>query len=276
MAQPRTTGIDASEGARRRAGWTGLALALAASSILILSGCGHRRKIAPLPAPEALPPPAQSYSPAPEPLPPGRIAPTPVPPGGIDGEDLDYINTHRPILTQVGLATWYTAPYKGRKAANGELFSDDALTAANRTLPMGTLIVVTNLRTGQSSAMRITDRGPFVEGRILDLTIASAKAIGIYRTGSALVRMDIYRAPKPILTGGRWCVQIGAFKSQRKAKKLKAELQRKYPDATVIEFPGEDSYWVRIRPQGDNRERAESIAHHVHPAEGEAFITRLD
>ena len=72
--------------------------------------------------------------------------------------------THTPILTEVGYATWYTAPYAGRKSANGQVFDDDAMTAAHRTLPMGSLVVVTNLKTGQSSAMRITDRGPFVEG----------------------------------------------------------------------------------------------------------------
>ena len=193
-------------------------------------------------------------------------------------EDLDYINTHKPILIEEGLATWYTAPYKGRRAANGQVFSDHALTAAHRTLPMGSLVVVTNLTTGQTSAMRITDRGPFAEDRMLDLTIASAKATGVYRAGLTRVRMEVYRSPKPIDSGGRWCVQIGAFKSEHKANKLKAQLVRKYPEANVIEFPGVESYWVRIRPQGDNREQAESIARHLRPSEveAEAFLTRLD
>jgi rare lipoprotein A len=201
-----------------------------------------------------------------------------VPPGGVNAADLDFVKTHRPIQSEEGLATWYTAPYKGRKAANGEVFSDRALTAAHRTLPMGSLIVVTNLKTRQSSAMRIADRGPFVDGRILDLTVASAKATGIYQAGTARVRLDVYRTPKPIETGGRWCVQIGAFHSEHKANKLKAQLLRKYPSSTVIEFPGQDSYWVRIRPQGDNREEAESIARNLRPSESEAeaFLTRLD
>lgn len=186
------------------------------------------------------------------------------------------MNTHEPVLTEVGYATWYTAPYKGRKAANGEVFNDAALTAAHRTLPMGSLVVVTNLKTGQWSAMRITDRGPFVDGRILDLTIASAKATGVYRAGLVRVRLDVYETPKPIDTGGRWCVQIGAFHSERLALKLKQQLQDRYPEANVIEFPGQDSYWVRIRPHGDDRAMAESIAKRLRPAEGEAFLTRLD
>jgi rare lipoprotein A len=208
----------------------------------------------------------------------GRIPITPVPAGGVSAEDVEFVRAHRPILSEQGLATWYTAPYKGRKAANGQVFSDRAFTAAHRTLPMGSLIKVTNLKTGQSAAMRITDRGPFVDGRILDLTIASAKATGVYRVGTAEVRLDVYQTPKPIERGGRWCVQIGAFKSERKAEKLKKDLLRKYPDSNVIEFPGQDSYWVRIRPQGDNREQAESIARRLRPseAEAEAFLTRLD
>jgi rare lipoprotein A len=201
---------------------------------------------------------------------------TPVPSGGVSAEDLEFVHSHSPVRTETGYATWYTAPYKGRRAANGQVFDDRALTAAHRTLPMGSLVVVTNLKTSQSSAMRITDRGPFVDGRILDLTIASAKATGVYRAGLAQVRIDVYETPKPIDTGGRWCVQIGAFHRERSARKLKAQLQRKYPDANVIEFPGEDSYWVRIRPVGDNRQQAESIAHRLRPEEGEAFLTRLD
>ena len=97
--------------------------------------------------------------------------------------------------------------------------------------------------------MRISDRGPFVPDKILDLTIASAKSIGVYRAGMARVRIDVYQTPKPMDTGGRWCVQIGPFTTERKAIKLKEELLDKYPTSRVIEFPGEKSYWVRIRPE---------------------------
>ena len=262
---------------RRLVLWTGLALALAA-----VFGCGHKRNTAQLPAPQAAPPvaqPAYPTHPTHRTQPSasgGRIPITPLPTGGVSPDDLEYIATHRPILSEEGDATWYTAPYKGRKAANGEVFSDAALTAAHRTLPMGSLIVVTNLATNLSSAMRISDRGPFVPDKIIDLTLASARATGVYPIGTARVRIDVYRTPKPIDSGGRWCVQIGAFTSERRAEKLKEQLLRRYPDARVIEFPGEDSYWVRIRPEGDNREQAEWIARQLHPSEGDAYLTRLD
>ncbi len=272
---------------RRRGSCRGRA-ALAAA-VLLVSGCAHHRQAGSRGS-QTAPELEESYPPPPAPpvtagappasastVPSGRIPPTPLPPGGVSAEDIRYVNTHPPILTEVGLATWYTAPYKGRKAANGEVFDDRAFTAAHRTLPMGSLVVVTNLNTGQWAAMRISDRGPFVEGRIVDLTIASAQATGVYRAGVVKVRLDVYQTPKPIDSGGRWCVQIGALHSEREAIRLKSQLLARYPDASVIEFPGqESSYWVRIRPQGDNRQEAELIARQLRPAEGEAFLTRLD
>jgi len=239
-------------------------------TLLLATGCAHRRETAQLPPPQTLPPPQA----CPTPPPPGPS--TKVPPAGVSSEDLAFVATHKPIFSEMGLATWYTAPYKGRRAANGQVFDDRAMTAAHRTLPMGSLIVVTNLKTGESGAMRVTDRGPFVVGRILDLTIASAKATGVYRAGLARVRVDVYQTPKPIERGGRWCVQIGAFHSEELANKYKETLLRKYPRSTVIEFAGQNSYWVRIRPMGDNREQAESLARNLRPTEGEAYLTRLD
>jgi len=242
-----------------------------------LAACGHKKQLQPTPTATAPPvytrPPSRPPAPRPST---GGIPVTRVPEGGVTAEDKEFILSHRPIYSEVGSATWYTAPYKGRKAANGQVFSDDALTAAHRTLPMGSLIVVTNLRTRQASSMRISDRGPFVPNKIIDLTIASAKSIGIYRSGTDRVRVDVYQTPKPMDVGGRWCVQIGPFLSERKALKFKEKLLNDYAGSKVIEFSGERSYWVRIRPQGDDREQAEEMARRLQPEEGVAYLTRLD
>jgi rare lipoprotein A len=236
---------------------------------IIAAGCGHKKTRV---TPTATAPPV-SRTPS-EPPATGRIPVTRVPEGGISSEDKEFILSHRPIYSETGLATWYTAA-PGRHSANGQLFSDEALTAAHRTLPMGSLIVVTNLKTRQTSAMRISDRGPFVTTAILDLTKASARSIGIW-PGSAPVRVDVYKTPKPMDTGGRWCVQIGPFTSERKAIRFKQKLIDQYAGSRVIEFPGERSYWVRIRPAGDDREQAEEMAQHLRPEEGVAYLTRLD
>lgn len=241
----------------------------------LASGCGHKKQPV---QPPAIAPPVSRPSPSrptSEPPATGPIAATPVPEGGISVEDKEFILSHRPIYSEEGLATWYTAPYKGRKAASGEVFSDDALTAAHRTLPMGSLIVVTNLKTRQASAMRVSDRGPFVPNAVLDLTKASARSIGIW-PGSGRVRVDVYETPKPMDVGGRWCVQIGPFTSEGRATRYKAKLIEDYPGSRVIEFQGEKSYWVRIRPAGDDREQAEEMAQRLRPEEGVAYLTRLD
>jgi rare lipoprotein A len=259
--------------ARRLA--TPVALLIAAAGI---AACGHKKQ--PPPPPSATAPPVYSPSlsnpPAPTRPSAGGIPVTPVPEGGVSAEDKEFILSHRPIYSEEGSATWYTAPYKGRKSANGQVFSDEALTAAHRTLPMGSLIVVTNLRTRQASSMRISDRGPFVPSKIIDLTIASAKSIGIYRSGTDRVRIDVYQTPKPMDVGGRWCVQIGPFLNENKAIKFKEKLLDEYAGSKVIEFAGERSYWVRIRPQGDDREQAEEMARRLRPDEGIAYLTRLD
>jgi rare lipoprotein A len=245
-------------------------------TLVVAAGCGHKK--APV-SPASTAPPVYSAPPgsrpSPEPPATGRIPITPVPEGGISAEDKEFILSHRPIYSEEGRATWYTAPYKGRKAANGQVFSDDALTAANRTFPMGSLIVVTNLATRQASAMRISDRGPFVPNAILDLTKASAKSIGIW-PGSGRVRVDVYETPKPMDVGGRWCVQIGPFTKEKRAIHLKEQLLDDYPGSRVIEFSGERSYWVRIRPPGDDRDQAEEMARRLKPEEGVAYLTRLD
>ncbi len=253
-----------------------MSAALAATILLGASGCGHKGNQVRVAPPQALPPVAERAPVGTSGSAPAIIPVTPLPPGGTSEDDLAFVAAHRPILSEVGYATWYTAPYKGRRAANGQVFDNDAMTAAHRTLPMGSLVVVTNMKTGESSAMRISDRGPFVQDRMLDLTIASAKAVGVYRAGMALVRMDVYETPKPINSGGRWCVQIGAFHNEDDAIALKAQLLQTYPGSNVIEFPGENNFWVRIRPEGDDRAEAEQIARHLQPVEGSAYLTRLD
>jgi rare lipoprotein A len=190
--------------------------------------------------------------------------------------DADFIRTHTPIYSEEGLASWYGPPYNKRRGANGEIYDQNALTAAHRTLPLNSLIQVTNVATGQSVVIRVTDRGPFVPDRNLDLSLASAKAIGVWRPGVARVRIDVYAAPSALDHGGRWCVQIGAFKNGHEAIKLRDHLTRKYQTANVIEFPGPTGYWVRIRPLNDEKGRAIEIAHDLKPDEGQAYLVRLD
>ena len=90
------------------------------------------------------------------------------------------------------------------------------------------------------------------------------------------MRVELYLSPNPLVVGVRFCVQIVPFSSERKAIRFKTKLIDEYEGAKVIEFPGERSYWVRIRPAGDDREQAETMARRLRPDEGVAYLTRLD
>jgi rare lipoprotein A len=182
----------------------------------------------------------------------------------------------KPIYVETGLASWYGPPYHNRKGANGEIYNQNAMTAAHRTLPLNSMVRVTNMSTGHVAIVRITDRGPFIEDRIVDLSLAAAKAVDVWRPGTAEVKLEVLSAPAPIAQGGRWCVQIGAFQSEKDARKLKEKLQSHYETANVIQFTGPTGEWVRIRPQGDDKHTAEEVAGKTHVKEGGVFLVRLD
>lgn len=93
----------------------------------------------------------------------------------------------------VGVASFYGGKFQGKRTASGEIFNANAMTAAHRSLPFGTLIMVTNLRNGQSVVVRVNDRGPHVRGRIIDLSKAAAKKIGLGHAGSTRVKLEVLK-----------------------------------------------------------------------------------
>ncbi|MGC1362810.1 MAG: septal ring lytic transglycosylase RlpA family protein [Silvibacterium sp.] len=238
--------------------------AVACGALLLITGCGHRAQTASVPAPPIANP--SGY--------PQTAESQPTVPNSEEGAE--EVPAGRPIYSETGMASWYGPPYNKRRGANGEVYDENAISAAHRTLPMGSLIRVTNLQTGQSAMMRITDRGPFVPDRTIDLSVGAAKALGVWRPGTARVRIDVYETPKPINEGGRWCVQIGAFSHEGAAKRLQENLAREYASASVIEFTGPTGHWVRIRPENGDRRLAVEIARSLRPKEGEAYLVRLD
>jgi rare lipoprotein A len=152
-----------------------------------------------------------------------------------------------------------------------------AMTAAHLTLPLGSIVRVTNLKTGHLAVVRITDRGPFVVGRMIDLSLAAAKALDVYLPGTAKVRLEVMQAPVHLDTGGRWAVQIGSFHGQKAAAELAAHLQKRYQTAKVIKFVSPvGAWWVRARVLDDDRQRAKTLAHETETPEGSVFLVRLD
>ena len=183
----------------------------------------------------------------------------------------------RPLATEVGRASWYGPPYHNRRGSNGEVYNMNAMTAAHRTLPLGSIVRVTNLKTGHTALVRITDRGPFIPGRVLDLSLAAARKIDVYLPGIAEVKVEVMQTPAPIDTGGKWAVQIGGFPDEDEATKLADHLSRRYRTAKVQRFasPAGD-WWVRVRVQGDDRERAQEMVAETETPEGAVFLVRLD
>jgi rare lipoprotein A len=98
--------------------------------------------------------------------------------------------------TETGIASWYGIPYNGRRSANGEIYDMEKLTAAHRTLPFDTWVEVTNLANNKRVDVRITDRGPFVNGRIIDLSLAAAREIDMVTAGVVRVRIKVIRKPR--------------------------------------------------------------------------------
>lgn len=248
-------------------------------------GCGNKKQTArnvppppPLTTHTASPAPATPHSPKSAPNTSGSNSTSSHPltsfPASSGGIHVDP--NARVIWTEVGYASWYGPNYNNKKAANGEIYNQNEMTAAHNTLPLNSIVRVVNLKNHESTVVRITDRGPFVTDRIIDLSVAAAKAVNIYLPGTAQVRVDVLDAPRPIETGGRWCVQIGAFQSQSSAIELKEQLISRYPGAQVLQFKGPTGYWVRIRVAQDDKEMTRKVYEHTRVDEGAVFMVRLD
>ena len=182
-----------------------------------------------------------------------------------------------PIETEIGLASWYGPPYDKRRGSNGEIYNMHAMTAAHRTLPLGSIVRVTNVDTGHSALVRVTDRGPFIPGRILDLSLAAAKRLDVYRPGTAEVKVEVMQTPAPLDIGGKWAVQIGGFPREKAADKLADHLKRRYHTAKVQSFPSPaGDWWIRVRVLDDDRQRAQKLAAETHSPDGAVFVVRLD
>jgi rare lipoprotein A len=183
----------------------------------------------------------------------------------------------RPLSTEVGRASWYGPPYHNRVGSNGKVYNMNAMTAAHRTLPLGSIVRVTNVKTGHSALVTITDRGPFIPGRIVDLSLAAAHKLDVYQPGVAEVKVELMQAPVPTETGGKWAVQIGGFSDEAGAEKLADHLSHRYHTAKVQSFssPAGD-WWVKIRVPNDDRVRAQTLAAETETSEGAVFVVRLD
>jgi hypothetical protein len=156
--------------------------------IALLSGCGHPKQ-AHVSVP---PPPPAAAGELPAPRPPSETAPSEEAeaPGKPENNEADLAEPTipadaEPIVTETGFASWYGPPYHNRRGSNGEVYNMHAMTAAHRTFPLGSIVRVTNVKTGNHALVRITDRGPFIPGRVLDLSLAAAHKLDVWQPGAS-------------------------------------------------------------------------------------------
>jgi len=147
--------------------------------------------------------------------------------------------------TEEGNASWYGNPFHGRRASNGEVYDMYKLTAAHRTLPFETMVHVTNLNNGKSTTVRITDRGPFVDNRIIDLSQAAAREIESIGPGIVPVRIEVLGNVD--VTAGFFTVQVGAFHDHGNAERLRDRLSISYSPIFIQQYDSPDGAFYRVR-----------------------------
>ena len=184
--------------------------------LLLLAGCGKRRLVVPIPGHPDL-----------------RVARSEI----------------------YGVASWYGDPFHGRRTSSGEVYDMDGMTAAHRTLPFHTVVRVHNLDNGKKVRVRLNDRGPFVKGRIIDLSRAAAQEIDMVRPGTARVRLEILRIEA---TSENLAVQVGSFTQKSRARRLKKRLEGDYDPVTVSLFRTPRGMFHRVLV-GDFPSRAKAM-----------------
>lgn len=242
-------------------------LAIAVICALVISaGCAHRSHTAQPPVQN--PPEQQPAAPIP-----GTPAPSPPsgPPSAIERQPAipgQYV--------EEGVASWYGDPFNGRHTSNGEIYDMHQFTAAHRTLPFGAIVRVTNLRNGKQTEVRITDRGPFVANRVIDLSLSAAQAIDMVGIGTAPVRLEILGGPNP--QAGFFGVQVGAFQSQDNAERFRAQLEARYPSVSVATYDSPNGLFYRVRVgRLPSENAAQQLADQLHSAgQLTTFVVRLD
>lgn len=247
------------------------AMALAVGA-MVLAGCAHRKHARGVPPPP--PPPAATTTPETPRTTTAEGGRTAAPPGKVKPGNPEP----EPLMTvETGIASWYGHPYHGRPAANGEIYDMEKMTAAHRTLPFDTVVKVTNLSNEESVEVRINDRGPFVDGRIIDLSHAAAKAIGMIGPGTAEVRMEVVKWPD-LLPTTLFAVQVGAFRDRGNAERERTLMEKRYGSARLVKRADTPGLWRVLVGREKTEDAAGELKTRIRKESGErnAFVVRLD
>jgi rare lipoprotein A len=165
-------------------------------------------------------------------------------------------------FSEEGLASWYGADFHGKPTSCGEPYNMYAMTAAHKTLPLGTHVKVSNLKNGRSIIVRVNDRGPFVSGRVIDLSCKAAQELGTYQTGLSQVRVEAVQVaseehvgrntywrvePVPALRYGNFTIQIGSFREPDNADRLRERMSGRYKETQICLFAYQGAQFYRVQ-----------------------------
>jgi rare lipoprotein A len=181
-----------------------------------------------------------------------------------------------PGTIELGIASWYGYPYHGRRSANGEIYDMEKFTAAHRTLPFGCWVEVTNLVNGKQVKVRITDRGPFVEGRIIDLSRAAARQIEMIGPGIVKVRLEVIAPPATPPSAELYAVQVGAFQNRSSAERLERSLRKRYPHCRLVRRESSSPAWRVLIGEEPSEAAARALESELRKDFKTAFVVRLD
>jgi rare lipoprotein A len=176
-----------------------------------------------------------------------------------------------------GVASWYGVPYHGRQAADGEIYDMETMVAAHRTLSFQTWVRVRNLSNNKTVDVRIIDRGPFIDGRIIDLSHAAAKEIELIGPGITEVEVTVISAPatpEPAL----FAVQVGVFREKGNADRMERDMADAYGWAKAVERKEGPGSWRILAGRENSMESAELLAQRIREEQHlpGAFVVRLD
>jgi rare lipoprotein A len=181
-------------------------------------------------------------------------------------------NSAAPTTDQSGVASWYGHPFDGRPTASGEIFNMQKLTAAHRTLPLGTIVSVTSQVNGKVVQVKINDRGPFVQDRIIDLSYAAGQAIAM--PGIANVSLHIVSKPATRAIEN-YAVQLGPYATRGEAGKVRAVAQNKYGPVQIVFRPGDETWRVLIGSE-PSPESAQALSQKIDNSMGSRFVVLVD
>jgi len=165
---------------------------------------------------------------------------------------------------QTGLASWYGPDFHGKETSSKEIYNMYDMTAAHKSLPFGTHVMVTNLENGKSVMVRINDRGPFVKGRIIDLSYSAARILDMVDQGVVKVRIEVVEDMSPLKSSQRFSIQVGAFVFRENAEDLKRRLEKYYKDVYIAIFKTTNQTYYRVRIKAKSVDLAYKIAQDLH------------